>query len=90
MKNPKCPIATLAAMTAVEVSKRAERKAETRRRWPELAAAMDDLGADAKMICITDHAGNVLAGKMPTPDAYKVSAEFLAMATTMGYPRAKA
>ena len=87
--NPSDPLAKLEAMQAREASGRDQRKAETRRRWPELAAVMDDLGADAKIICITDHAGNVLAGKMPTPDTFTASAEFLAMATTMGYPRAK-
>jgi hypothetical protein len=45
-----------------------EKRAANRARFPELAAIMDDLGADSKMVCIRDDAGNVLAGKPPAAD----------------------
>lgn len=36
-----------------------------RERFPEFAKIMDELGPDARMVCIRDHAGNVLAGRIP-------------------------
>lgn len=48
---------------------------------------MDELGTDARMVCIKDHAGNVLMGKEPTPDACVLSADFISFVTSLGYPK---
>ena len=52
-----------------------------------MAAIMDELGTDARMVCIKDHAGNVLMGKEPTPDACVLSADFISFVTSFGYPK---
>jgi hypothetical protein len=61
---------------------------ERRRLYPELVARMADLGADAKLLCITDHAGIVLWGKEPPQDRF-YSADFLIAAATSGERQAK-
>ena len=41
---------------------------------------MDGLGSDARMVCVRDHDGNVLAGKPPLPDppgVVELTADFL-------------
>lgn len=48
------------------------------------AEVMAELGPDARIVCIRDHAGKVLRGEEP-PKEFSLSAEFLEVALTMGF-----
>ena len=44
-----------------------------------MAAILDKLGTDAKLICIHDHAGNLLLGKAPAKE-FSISAGLIGCA----------
>jgi hypothetical protein len=74
-------------LVAADVSAAEQRRAANRARWPELADVMDSLGADARMVCVRDEAGNVLAGRLPPadPDSWAtVSGAFVVAGCAMG------
>jgi len=76
----------LDAVTA-DASAADQRRQSMRAKFPEFAQVMDDLGPDARMRCIRDEAGNVLAGKPPPPDPdswVTLSGEFVVMACNFG------
>ena len=54
-----------------------------RRRFPEWVPIMDELGPDAKMLCIYDAQGNVVAGKPPEPERCVMSAGLVGAALAM-------
>lgn len=49
-------------------------------------AAFLDANPEARLVCIHDLAGNLLAGKAPAPE-FALSADFLHCATTMGFKK---
>lgn len=80
MKPPSSsnPLETLERLSAAEASRRAEIRAENRRRFPELAAVTDSLPEGSwRMRCVMDHDGNVLMGKPPEPEP-SLRAQFIA------------
>jgi len=78
------PLSKLAAMTAAQDSKRATERARVRAICPQLTAIMDELGANARMRCITVD-GVVVAGKPPEPDGtVSISGDFYLMACNLG------
>jgi hypothetical protein len=79
-------------MVAADVDAAEKRRQDTRARFPDFARIMDSLGADARMRCIRDEAGNVLAGKLPPADPSSwvtLSGEFVEAGCRMGHKEAR-
>jgi hypothetical protein len=73
-------------LVSADVSAAEQRRQATRERWPEFAACMDSLPG-ARMVCIRDEAGNVLAGRLPAADPESwatVSGAFVVAGCAMG------
>jgi hypothetical protein len=78
-------------LVAADVSAAENRRAANRARWPELADAMDSLPG-ARMVCVRDEAGTVLAGKLPPADPSSwvtLGADFVIAGCAMGHKEAR-
>jgi hypothetical protein len=79
-------------MVAADVSQAERRRQDTRAQFPDFVPIMDFYGADARMRCIRDAAGTVLAGKLPPADPpswVTLSGEFVEAGCRVGHKEAR-